>query len=38
MEDFSKSFLTVLRRLRPELRPPCDPDPRRRRRRELAPS
>ena len=29
MEDFSKSFLTALRRLRPELRPPSDPDPRR---------
>ena len=38
MENLSESILTALRRLRPELRPPCDPDPRRRRRRELAPS
>ena len=38
MGNLSNSILTALRRLRPELRPPCDPDPRRRRRRELAPS
>ena len=38
MGNFSKSFLTTLRRLRPELRLPCDSGPRRRRVREPAPS
>ena len=28
MGNLSNSILTTLRRLRPELRPPCDPDPR----------
>ena len=38
MGNFSKSFLTTLRRLLPELRLPCDPGPRRRRVCEFAAS
>ena len=38
MENLSNSILTALRRLRPELRLPCDSAPRRRRVREPVPS